>query len=105
MVRGLNYYYLRDSYNGVLPRPTLEKPRVFMILMQRELLQTIYRMLVSMCTLTNMTIALTDLILNQLLAQLREELRIVATCLYFSHLILLALCGYLGKLAMRIIRL
>lgn len=29
MVRGLNYYYLRDSYNGVLPRPTLEKPRVF----------------------------------------------------------------------------
>lgn len=29
MVRGLNYYYLRDRYNGVLPRPTLEKPRVF----------------------------------------------------------------------------
>ena len=29
MARGLNYYYLRDSYNGVLPRPTLEKPRVF----------------------------------------------------------------------------
>lgn len=29
MVKGLNYYYLRDRYNGVLPRPTLEKPRVF----------------------------------------------------------------------------
>lgn len=29
MARGLNYYYLIDSYNGVLPRPTSEKPRVF----------------------------------------------------------------------------
>lgn len=29
MDRGLNYYYLKDRYNGVLPRPTLEKPRVF----------------------------------------------------------------------------
>jgi hypothetical protein len=28
MDRGLNYYYLKDRYNGVLPRPTLEKPRV-----------------------------------------------------------------------------
>lgn len=27
--KGLNYYYLRDTYNGNLPRPTLEKPRVF----------------------------------------------------------------------------
>lgn len=27
--RGINYYYLRDTYNGVLPRPTLEEPRVF----------------------------------------------------------------------------
>ena len=29
MVRGINYYYLKDRYNGVLPRPTSEKPRVF----------------------------------------------------------------------------
>lgn len=29
MDRGLNYYYLKDRYNGVPPRPTLEKPRVF----------------------------------------------------------------------------
>ena len=27
--RGLNYYYLRDYYNGNLPRPSLGKPRVF----------------------------------------------------------------------------
>lgn len=27
--RGVNYYYLRDFYNGNLPRPSLEKPRVF----------------------------------------------------------------------------
>lgn len=27
--KGINYYYLRDSYNGNLPRPSLEKPRVF----------------------------------------------------------------------------
>lgn len=27
--RGINYYYLRDFYNGNLPRPSLEKPRVF----------------------------------------------------------------------------
>lgn len=27
--RGVNYYYLRDLYNGNLPRPSLEKPRVF----------------------------------------------------------------------------
>ena len=27
--RGINYYYLRDSYNGILPKPSLEKPRVF----------------------------------------------------------------------------
>ena len=27
--RGINYYYLWDSYNGNLPRPSLEKPRVF----------------------------------------------------------------------------
>ena len=30
MVRkGINYYYLRDLYNGNLPRPSLEVPRVF----------------------------------------------------------------------------
>ena len=27
--RGINYYFLRDSYNGILPKPSLEKPRVF----------------------------------------------------------------------------
>lgn len=27
--RGINYYYLRDSYNGMLPKPSIEKPRVF----------------------------------------------------------------------------
>ena len=27
--RGINYYYLWDSCNGTLPRPSLEKPRVF----------------------------------------------------------------------------
>ena len=27
--RGINYYYLWDSCNGNLPRPSLEKPRVF----------------------------------------------------------------------------
>lgn len=27
--RGINYYYLRDSYNGILPKPSIEKPRVF----------------------------------------------------------------------------
>lgn len=27
--RGINYYYLRDAYNGNLPRPSLESPRVF----------------------------------------------------------------------------
>ena len=27
--KGLNYYYLRDSYNGILPKPSIEKPRVF----------------------------------------------------------------------------
>ena len=27
--RGVNYYYLRDLYNGNLPRPSLEKRRVF----------------------------------------------------------------------------
>lgn len=27
--RGINYYYLRDSYNGILPKPSVEKPRVF----------------------------------------------------------------------------
>ena len=27
--KGINYYYLRDHYNGVLPRPTTDNPRVF----------------------------------------------------------------------------
>lgn len=27
--RGLNYYYLRDSYNGILPKPSFDSPRVF----------------------------------------------------------------------------
>ena len=27
--RGVNYYYLWNAYNGRLPRPSLEKPRVF----------------------------------------------------------------------------
>ena len=27
--RGINYYHLRDAYNGNLPRPSLENPRVF----------------------------------------------------------------------------
>lgn len=27
--RGINYYYLWDSYNGILPRPSLAKPRIF----------------------------------------------------------------------------
>lgn len=85
MVRGLNYYYLRDSYNGVLPRPTLEKPRVFISHqkndpMQRGLLPTIYRMQASMCTLTNTTVASIDPIHIQWLVQLREVLRIAVTC-------------------------
>lgn len=29
VTKGSNYYYLRDYYNGNLPRPSLEKPRVF----------------------------------------------------------------------------
>lgn len=58
--RGINYYYLRDFYNGNLPRPSLEKPRVFIshqkrILKQRELLQTICKRLALMCTLISMT--------------------------------------------------
>lgn len=27
--RGINYYYLRDSYNGILPKPSVDNPRVF----------------------------------------------------------------------------
>lgn len=27
--RGINYYYLRDSYNGLLPKPSIGKPRFF----------------------------------------------------------------------------
>lgn len=27
--RGSNYFYLREFYNGVLPKPTVEYPRVF----------------------------------------------------------------------------
>lgn len=29
MARGINYYFLRDFYSGGLPKPTLEKPRIF----------------------------------------------------------------------------
>lgn len=34
--RGINYYYLRDSYNGILPKPTVEKPRVFISHQKRD---------------------------------------------------------------------
>lgn len=27
--RGINYYYLRDSYNGILPKASVDNPRVF----------------------------------------------------------------------------
>ena len=27
--KGTNYYFLRDYYNGVLPKPSLNSPRVF----------------------------------------------------------------------------
>ena len=27
--KGTNYYYLREQYNGVLPKPTVDNPRVF----------------------------------------------------------------------------
>ncbi len=27
--RGINYYFLREHYNGVLPKPTADTPRVF----------------------------------------------------------------------------
>lgn len=34
--RGINYYYLWDSYNGNLPRPSLERPRVFISHQKRD---------------------------------------------------------------------
>ena len=34
--RGINYYYLRDSYHGILPKPTVEKPRVFISHQKRD---------------------------------------------------------------------
>lgn len=100
--RGINYYYLRDFYNGNLPRPSLEKPRVFISHQKKD--SEAARTIADYLQEAGIDVYFDqyDQSINRADPQsvvnaIKKVLRTVLTCWCFFRLILLDPCGCLGK--------